>query len=147
MNLAYFLDLISDDYAHAISPDMHKMSHSEVLDFVISKAPPERMKEMALTKEKLANWTSLSHWLHCIAHHYDPSGSVPCIDVFYAIPLQAVAKDKKTWIENHLNKWHDFVRGDVRFTEVDGAHYTMMSPSHVGSLQKKLRDALAARGI
>lgn len=147
LNLSYFLDLISDDYAHAISPDMHKLSHSEVLDFVISKAPPERMEEMALTKEKLANWTSISHWLHCIAHHYDPSGSIKCIDVFYAIPLQAVAKDKTMWINNHLIKWNDFVREDVRFTEVDGAHYTMMSPTHVGQLSKKFKDAMAARGI
>lgn len=36
LNLSYFLDLISDDYAHEISSDMHKLSHSDVLDFIIS---------------------------------------------------------------------------------------------------------------
>ena len=148
LNLSYFLDLISDDYAHEISPDMHNgRSHSEVLDFIISKARPERMREMALTKEKLESWASLSHMMHVIAHHYDPSGSVACMDVFYAIPLQAVSKDKQHWLDNHLSKWHDFVRGDVRFTEVDGEHYTMMGPEYVVPFQKKLRHALAERGL
>ena len=148
LNLSYFLDLISDDYAHEISPEMHDgRSNSDVLDFIISKARPERMTEMALTKEKLESWASLSHMMHVIAHDYDPSGSVACMDVFYAIPLQAVSKDKQNWLDNHLSKWNDFARGDVRFTEVDGAHYTMMGPEYVIPFQKKLRHALAERGL
>lgn len=105
------------------------------------------MSEMALTKEKLESWASLSHMMHVIAHHYDPSGSVKCMDIFYTIPLQAVSKNKDEWKKNHLSKWHDFVREDVRWTEVDGAHYTMMGPKYVVPLQKKLRHALAERGL
>jgi acyl-CoA synthetase (AMP-forming)/AMP-acid ligase II/thioesterase domain-containing protein len=147
LNLSYFLDLISDDYAHEISPEMHKLTQSEVLDFIISKSRPERMTEMALTKEKLEGWASLSHMMHVIAHDYDPSGSVKCMDIFYAIPLQAVSKSKEEWKKNHLSKWHDFVREDVRWTEVDGEHYTMMGPEYVVPFQKKLRHALAERGL
>jgi acyl-CoA synthetase (AMP-forming)/AMP-acid ligase II/thioesterase domain-containing protein len=127
LNLSYFLDLISDDYAHEISSEMHKLSHSEVLDFIISKAPAGRMAEMALDKKKLANWAELAYVMQAIAQDYDPSGTVASMDVFYAIPLSAVAKNKSDWMDNHLSKWKEFVRSDVRFTEVDGAHYTMVS--------------------
>ena len=127
LNLSYFLDPISDDYAHAISADMHKLTHSEVLDFIISKAPAGRMEEMALDKKKLENWAELAYVMQAIAQDYDPSGKVASMDVFYAIPLSAVAKSKTDWMENHLIKWQEFVDSPVRFIEVDGAHYTMVS--------------------
>lgn len=127
LNLSYFLDLITDEYAHQISPEMHKLSNPEVLDFILSKAPPARMTEMALDKTKLQRWADLAYVMQAIAQDYDPSGSVATMDVFYAIPLSAVAKNKGDWLENHLSKWQGFVRSDVRFTEVDGAHYTMVN--------------------
>ncbi|KAI4191316.1 MAG: hypothetical protein LQ348_003537 [Seirophora lacunosa] len=147
LNLAYFLDLISEEYAHEISPDMHKLSHEGVLDFIISKAPPTRMEEMALTKKKLTNWADLAYRMQAIAQHYDPSGMVARMDVFYAIPLAAVAKSKQQWLEEHLSKWSEFVSEAPRFHEVDGAHYTMISPLHVFSFQKVLRAALQERGV
>lgn len=147
LNLAYFLDLINEDYAHEISPDMHKLSHDGVLDFIISKAPPTRMEEMALDKKKLTNWADLAYRMQAIAQHYDPTGIVARMDVFYAIPLAAVAKSKQQWLEEHLSKWSEFVTEVPRFHEVDGAHYTMISPLHVFSFQKILRGALQERGI
>ena len=147
LNLSYFLDLIGEAYAHEISADMHKLSHEAVLDFIISKAPPTRMAEMALDKQKLANWADLAYRMQAIAQHYDPSGMVASMDVFYAIPLSAVAKSKHQWREEHLNKWHDFVGTPPRFHEVDGAHYTMISPTHVFTFQKTLRAALQERGL
>ncbi|KAI4123069.1 MAG: hypothetical protein LQ338_005465 [Usnochroma carphineum] len=147
LNLSYFLDLISEEYAHEISPDMHELSHDGVLDFIISKAPPTRMEEMALDKKKLTNWADLAYRMQAIAQHYDPSGTVSGMDVFYAIPLAAVAKSKKQWLDEHLSKWSEFVSETPRFHEVDGAHYTMISPLHVFSFQKILRAALQERGI
>ncbi|KAL8923090.1 MAG: hypothetical protein Q9208_004774 [Pyrenodesmia sp. 3 TL-2023] len=147
LNLSYFLDLISEDYAHEISPDMHQLSHEGVLDFIISKAPPTRMQEMALDKKKLANWADLAYRMQAIAQHYDPSGVVERMDVFYAVPLAAVAKSKGQWLEEHLSKWSEFVAEKPRFHEVEGAHYTMISPAHVFSFQKTLRAVLQERGI
>ncbi|KAI7400587.1 hypothetical protein KC336_g14824 [Hortaea werneckii] len=126
LNLSYFLDLISEDYAHDISPAMHNLTNDHVLDFIISKASPTRMTEMALTKVKLYRWAELAFAMQRIAQDYDPSGSIDNMDVFYAIPLSAVAKSKRDWMENHLSKWQHFVRRDVRYTEVDGTHYTMV---------------------
>ena len=148
LNLSYFLDLISEAYAHEISPEMHALSsHDEVLDFIISKAPPARMTEMALDKQKLENWADLAYRMQAIAQDYDPAGTVSGMDVFYAVPLAAVARDKRQWREEHLSKWSDFVATPPRFHEVEGAHYTMISPTHVFTFQKTLRAALQARGL
>ena len=182
LNLSYFLDLISETYAHEISPHMHALpSNDAVLEFIISKAPPTRMAELALDKQKLSTWADLAYRMQAIAQDYDPEGIVQRMDVFYAVPLAAVAKSKQQWlgkcshhlamdtecfwykaernnpicayansdslIDEHLSKWSNFVNEEVRFREVDGAHYTMISPAHVFSFQKTLRAALQERGL
>lgn len=147
LNLAYFLDLISEDYAHEISPAMHQLSNESTLDFIISHAPPARMEEMALDKKKLATWADLAYNMHSISLDYDPSGVVARMDVFYAVPLAAVAKSKGQWLEEHLSRWSEFVLEEPRFHEVEGAHYTMISPAHAFSFQKTLRAVLQERGV
>jgi thioesterase domain-containing protein len=159
LHLSYFLDLMTEEHAHAISPAMHAFSNDEVLDKIIAQSPQDRLEEMALDKEKLRAWTDISHGLHVIAHDYDPSGTVNTMDVFYAIPLAAVAENKLDWMDNHLIKWKEFVRGEgevwsqqkkgdgVRFHEVEGAHYTMLGPENVHSFQKKLRAVLKERDL
>ena len=148
LNLSYFLDLITEDHAHAISPEMHQLtSHDAVLNSILSKAPPTRLDELALDKEKLTNWADLAYRMQAIAQDYDPSGTVTYMDVFYAVPLAAVARNKTQWREEHLSKWSDFVATAPKFHEVEGAHYTMLGPAHVFTFQKTLRAALHARGL
>ena len=147
LNLSYFLDLITEEYAHEISVEMHELSHDKVLDYMLQIAPPGRLKELSLDKKKLATWVSLAHAMQYAAREYDPSGSVAGIDVFFAIPLAAVAKNKDDWVANHLSKWKDFSRSVPRFHEVAGAHYTMMGPKHVLSFQKILKSVLNDRGL
>jgi thioesterase domain-containing protein len=69
------------------------------------------------------------------------------MDIFYCNPLSVVASSKQQWLEDHLHKWKDFVRKDVRYHDVDGHHYTMLSPAHVRNFQAILRRVLAARGL
>ena len=107
LNLSYFLDLISETYAHEISPHMHTLpSNDAVLDFIISKASTARMAEMALDKQKLTTWANLSYRMQAIAQDYDPEGMVQRMDVFYAKPLAAVAKSKQQWLGkcSHLSE-------------------------------------------
>ncbi len=147
LNLSYFLDLLTEEYAHEISHIMHKMSYDAVLEYMMAIAPEERLAELSLDKQKLDTWASLAHSMQWAAREYDPSGSVAMMDVFFAIPLSAVAKNKKEWVDNHLSKWKDFTREPPRFHEVDGAHYTMMGPEHILSFQKNLKKVLTERGI
>ncbi|KAI9840147.1 MAG: putative NRPS-like protein biosynthetic cluster [Thelocarpon superellum] len=147
LNLSYFLDLISEEYAHEVSAEMHRRTPEEVLDHLMRLAPPARLEELSLTKQKLSTWASLAENLQAAARNYDPSGSVACIDVFFAIPLKAVAKNKQDWVQNYLSKWKDFSRSAPRYHEVNGAHYTMMGPEHILSFQKKLKAVLHERGL
>ncbi|KKZ68482.1 hypothetical protein EMCG_05943 [[Emmonsia] crescens] len=147
INLSYFLELISEAYAHEISPELHKLSNDDALDHIMSCAPPSRLMELSLTRKKLKTWITLAHKMQEAALEYEPSGSVSSIDVFHAIPLKLVAANRTDWIQNKLNKWADFSRELPRMHHVDGAHYTMMSPEHVFTFQKTLQKALYERGL
>ena len=109
-------------------------------------APAERLLELDLNEKKIWHWAELSSKLQGLAHDYDPSGHVPTMDVFYAVPLIAVGRNKGKWLEDHLLAWKDFA-GDVKFHDVPGSHYTMMNPENVFALQKSLRAAMKDRGV
>ncbi|EGE83870.1 TdiA protein [Blastomyces dermatitidis ATCC 18188] len=147
INLSYFLDLISEDYAHEISPKLHELSNDDALDHLMSHASQGRLAELSLTKSKMKTWITLAHKMQEAALEYEPSGSAASIDVFHAIPLKQVAVNGTDWIENKLSKWADFSREPPRMHHVDGAHYTMMSPEHVFTFQKTLQKALRERGL
>jgi len=119
----------------------------EVLQHILSVAPKDRLEELGLDKEKLENWSDVAYSLHSSAVDYEPSGKVANINVFCAIPLASVAKDMDDWKTNHLGKWANFSVTKPRLHEVDGAHYTMISPTHIYMFQKTLKAALAERGI
>ncbi|KKZ65478.1 hypothetical protein EMCG_08710 [[Emmonsia] crescens] len=72
-----------------------------------------------------------------MAVNYDPSGSMKCMDVFVADPLSHVAKNKEDWVETRFAAWKEFVRVDVRFHDVQGAHYTMLNLEYVFKILQK----------
>lgn len=147
LNLGCFLDLYSEAYQVEISDEMHKKQPQEVLSFVMEQAPPARQAELSLTRPKMERWISLAHAMQNAARDYEPTGSVAHIDVFYCTPLASVSKDRQHWLEEYLGKWEDFSRGEPRFHEVDGAHYTMLDSQNLHSFQKKLKAVLSKRGL
>ena len=147
LHLAYFLDLITEQRASDLSGEMQKLSRQDGLSHIVQIADPARMTELSLTPQALANWANLAFALQGIARDYEPSGSVAAIDVFYAVPLAAVAQSKAEWVNGPLSKWKDYCRTRPRFHDVDGAHYTMIGPAHVYQFQKKLKIALKLRGV
>ncbi|CZT09263.1 probable long-chain-fatty-acid-CoA ligase [Rhynchosporium agropyri] len=146
LNLVYFLGFITEDEAHAMSPAMHELPQEEVLSRIMKVAPKDRLAELDLNAAKLQHWAALSSKLQGLAHDYDPSGRVQRMDVFYAVPLIAVGRDKGKWLEDHLLAWNDFV-ADVEFHDVPGSHYTMMNTENVFELQKSLKAAMTKRGV
>ena len=148
LNLSCFLELIDDACAASISPDLHKLARREkALDHLTRIAAPNRLAELGLNKEQLGRWADLAFGLQSMAQNYDPTGCIDSIDVFVAIPLVAVANSKEEWRSKHLSKWKDFSLAAPRFHDVDGEHYTMISPSNVLSFYKRLKSALQDRGI
>ena len=146
LHLAFFLDIISEQYSHDVSVELHQCSKQDAIAHITGVASSTRMAELSLSSDKLANWADLAFALQNMARDYDPSGEVKAMDVFYCEPLKIVAQNKAEWRVNHLNKWNEFCKTEPRFHEVDGSHYTMIGADHVHTFQKKLRKALQARG-
>ncbi|KAI9694948.1 MAG: putative NRPS-like protein biosynthetic cluster [Bathelium mastoideum] len=147
LNLSYFLDFFSEDDAMAMVPMLSKKSRQEVVDHIMSLAPKDRLNELGLDEQKLVTWADLAFSLQGAAVDYEPSGIVDRMDIFYAIPLAAVAKGLQDWKDNHLSKWQEYSKTAPRFYPVEGAHYTMLGPQHILSFQKTLKAALTARGL
>ena len=147
LHLSYFLEIITETTASELSAPLRSLDREEALANVVAIANPSRMATLSLTSEALYNWANLAFALQCMAKEYEPMGNVAFMDVFYAIPLAAVAQSKKEWVEGPLSKWQDFVKEPPKYHEVDGAHYTMISPENVQRFAKKLKSVLQARGL
>ncbi|PWY67953.1 acetyl-CoA synthetase-like protein [Aspergillus heteromorphus CBS 117.55] len=147
LHLSYFLDLMTEARARELASELQGASQDQALAVVMQNMDPHRAAQLALSKAALLKWATLAFGLQSMAVDYEPSGSVASLDCFYCIPLAVVASSKQQWLEEHLSKWTDFTRSAPRFHGVDGAHYTMLSPEHVFSFQKTLRQALENRGL
>lgn len=119
----------------------------ELVALVLATAPHSRLADLGLDGSALIAWADLSFCLCNIAVDYTPSGSVSALDIFHAEPLRAAAKSREDWVNNHLSKWRDFCSGEVRFHQVPGQHYTMLSPEHVVEFSQTLKKALEGRGL
>lgn len=123
-----------------------KIDKDELVDILLVEASAERLEDFGLDKQRLATWTSLAQNSHIIARDYEPAGRVPALEVFYAEPIAAVAGSIEEWRNQRLSCWTGFV-DDVKFHRVDGHHYTLMAPEHVGSFARVLSSRLDARGL
>ncbi|RDL35285.1 uncharacterized protein BP5553_07216 [Venustampulla echinocandica] len=162
LSVAYFLSLISEEYAYDFLPTARTLTHEQVLDHVMELAPRRRMEELGMDRHKIHNWTCLALGLKKIVWDYDPSGTVNCMDVFWTGPLvgRVPARDEREWFDGFIGKWKDFVRdvgemdGDgggtiagLKFHFVQGTHRTMISPPHVVGFQKLFKQAMLDRGL
>ena len=147
INLAYFLDLFSEEHSQTMIDRLGDTSREKALASVCDEAQKVRWVELGLTVEKLANWADVAFGLQSMAVDYEPSGSVKTMDVFCATPLASLGLTKEQWRNERLSGWEQFVEADLKFHDVGGAHYTMLGPDHVQGFQKTLADALDARGI
>ncbi|KAK3360903.1 hypothetical protein B0T24DRAFT_653011 [Lasiosphaeria ovina] len=153
LHLAYFLDLTTEERADAAEADsddgsrFRGLSRAAALEQVVAEAGAPKLGELGLTRDALARWTDVAFGLQSMAVNYEPSGSVAALDVFYAVPLRAVAKSREEWLVVHLARWADFCTEKVRFHPAAGEHYTMIGPDHVDTFAHTLAAALAARGL
>ena len=147
VNVAYFLELISEDFSISIVTDLHQCSSDQALDFIMSYAPRQRLETLAIDKTRLHKLTDVTNAFRLAGKKYDPTGSVKCADVFWVTPLLSVSPSREQWMDEHLVRWNEFVVETPRFHECAGEHSKMLNSEHVGSFQKTLKLAMAARGI
>ncbi|KAI1470346.1 acetyl-CoA synthetase-like protein [Daldinia caldariorum] len=142
--------LVTEDVSGSLETDpaFRAVARDEAIRWVLDIGHQLRWKELALdTSDALARWVDVSFGIQQMSSDYDPSGQVNTIDVFYAIPLKAVAKTREIWLREHLSRWSDFAREPPRFHAVGGEHYTMIGPDHVARFSKILVEAMKARGV
>jgi thioesterase domain-containing protein len=147
LHLAYFLGLLPERRAADMSAELRTLPRATVLGHLLAAAAPGRMEELSLTPSRFAHWADLAHAMQSMARAYEPCGRVPALDVFYCEPLAAVARDKRQWLDEHLQAWADFCLEQPRYHDVRGRHYTMIDQTHVIGFQRVLRDALRDRGL
>ncbi|KAK9693866.1 hypothetical protein K7432_013697 [Basidiobolus ranarum] len=139
LNLFYSLDLITKEEAN-----LHTLTRAEQINYVCSKASPERIKELEIDQVQLEKWFDIAESLLKCGLHYEPSGNIEQVSVFYAIPL---AEKKEDWLNGMLKGWDGFSRKENNYIDVLGAHYTLMNHHHVPSFQKYLKAELSRSGI
>jgi thioesterase domain-containing protein len=148
MTISFFVGLIPEEYAYAVIPTMRLLSHKQVLNIIFALAPPSRIAEVDMTREKLDNWAKLAFELKKIVWDYEPEGKVSKMDVFYTGPLIGLVKAKTTeeWFRHFISKWGRFVE-DVGWYEVGGTHRSMISPPHLAGFVRKLKMVMEMRGL
>ncbi|CAF9922048.1 MAG: hypothetical protein GOMPHAMPRED_002476 [Gomphillus americanus] len=147
VHIAHFCSIITEKRSEELGHELRSLPHPEQVTLLLKESDPQRCAELALNHAGLLNWTDVSWSLQKIGWDYDPSGSVAHFDIFYCQPLKDVASNRTEYRKDHLNRWVEFIRDDLKFWEVDGQHYTMIGPEHVPKFQQTLKKALAARGL
>ncbi|KAK9696549.1 hypothetical protein K7432_012412 [Basidiobolus ranarum] len=64
LNLSYFLDLITKEEAKRFSPHLHTLTRAEQINYVWSKASPDRIKELEIDQIQLEKWVGIAEFLH-----------------------------------------------------------------------------------
>lgn len=152
LHLTQFLGLVTAAFADEESSapktsQYHRATRREALAWILQAVDASRMRDLGLGSRQLARWADVAYGLQSMATDYEPSGSLPSIDVFHAEPLKVAARSREAWLTEQLSRWSDFSRSEPRFHEVGGTHYTMIGPEWVSSFSEKLLDALSSRGI
>ncbi|KAI1140790.1 acetyl-CoA synthetase-like protein [Hypoxylon sp. FL0543] len=151
IHLFYFVGLMDEATAYTHKPALCAFEREgrrlDAIRYLKMYSDPARWDELGLDEEYYLLWVGLASNMQGLAVDYEPEGSVANMDVFVADPLSHVAKNREDWIKNRLAAWKDFVRSDVRFHHVEGAHYTMLNPEYVVNFAKTLRRVLRERGL
>ncbi|KAI0885913.1 acetyl-CoA synthetase-like protein [Annulohypoxylon maeteangense] len=151
IHLFYFVGLMDEAAAYTHKPALCAFEREgrrlDAIRYLKMYSDPVRWDELGLDEEYYLLWVGLASNMQGLAVDYEPEGSVANMDVFVADPLSHVAKNREDWVKNRLAAWESFVRTDVRFHHVEGAHYTMLNPEYVVNFAKTLRKVLRERGL
>ncbi|KAK4041314.1 hypothetical protein C8A01DRAFT_34617 [Parachaetomium inaequale] len=151
IHLFYFVGLMDEATAYTHKTQLCEFNKQgrrlDAIRYLRQHSDAARWDELGLSEEYYLLWVGLASNMQGLAVDYEPSGTVKSMDIFVADPLSHVAKDRKDWIETRLSAWKDFVRTEVRFHDVQGAHYTMLNPEYVANFAETLRRVLRERGL
>lgn len=85
--------------------------------------------------------------MRTMATTYRSSGSIANYDCFCAHPMPHFKVSPDEWRNDVLGSWKGFCRSEVRYYDIDGNHSTALKEPHLNTAQRKINEALVARGI
>ncbi|CAG9990254.1 unnamed protein product [Clonostachys byssicola] len=147
LNVSYFLELITEEYAMVESIPMHEKSESEALDLVLQHAPPQRLRDLSIDKPPLKKITEVTLSFGTAGRDYDPEGTVANLDVFWVHPLLWVAPNRAEWMDKHLKHWVNFCRSEPQFHELKGSHSMMLNACQLHGTAVNIRSVIRSRGL
>ena len=150
LHLGQFLGLIDEvivDGTAESDAAYCKAPRAVALDYVMSLADVERLRELGLDEAALLQWADVAYGLQSMAVDYEPTGIVDVLDIFHDEPLRVAASSRDEWVSQQLSRWQDFCRTEPRLHAVGGNHYTMLGPDYIALFVPKLRKALAVRKV
>ncbi|KAH6629881.1 hypothetical protein B0J18DRAFT_419624 [Chaetomium sp. MPI-SDFR-AT-0129] len=151
IHLFYFVGLMDEATAYTHKTQLCEFNRQgrrlDAIRYLRQHSDAARWDELGLSEEYYLLWVGLASNMQGLAVDYEPEGKVNAMDIFVADPLSHVAKNRQDWIETRLSAWKDFVRTEVRFHNVQGAHYTMLNPEYVANFAETLRRVLRERGL
>ncbi|KAF2443281.1 acetyl-CoA synthetase-like protein [Karstenula rhodostoma CBS 690.94] len=103
VHIAHFCSIITEQPSEELMHELRPLPHEQQVALLLAESDPQRCAELALTQAGLHNWTDVSWSLQKIGWHYEPSGDVSHMDIFYCQPLKSVAKNRVEYRKDHLN--------------------------------------------
>ncbi len=85
--------------------------------------------------------------MRLMASTYTPSGSISKYDCFCADPMPHFNASPEDWRKAVLGSWKTYCGSEVRYHDIDGNHSTALKEPHLISAQRKINEALVARGM
>jgi thioesterase domain-containing protein len=119
---------------------------AQLAEMLLTFASAQRLQELGLDTIRLQRWTDLAYNSHKIAQRYEPSGSVRAMEVLYGHPIEEVANSREQWLETKLSRWADFTQ-NLKFHQLEGSHYTLLSPQNAPAVAAILKSRLKAHAL
>jgi thioesterase domain-containing protein len=149
LTLLSYIGLLTDEQEYELNEEFRLLPKDEITKRVMASVNHAQLEKLDLGTSKLHLWTDITDSILSLSHDYCPSGSVACLDVFYAAPGYRISlnKDRQSWFDEDISQWDKFSRSPVRYHGCPGTHHTMLNAEYVFDFQKLLKAAMKAREV
>lgn len=155
LNIAMFLSLIPDsqqeplrlelehEYPELVLNGPHPKDPRSPILWLFERVDKNRLQELDIELEPFTRWVNVAHAINYTGRSFEPQGCIKnattCI--FCAIPLPSMGT-REVYKRDRLSVWEQFSGEKFELVDVEGMHYTLLSPEHIDSFAERMRAAL-----
>ena len=130
---------LEDEYRDIPNDDV------SVVDRVYQDFGSRILNNAGLTHKKIYNWRGVFLNTYNMLLKYQAEGKVRQYDVFHIPPINRRMWSDDEWAKL-IHDWDPYA-DTVKYHQVTGNHFTVLSPPHLEVFQRSLNRALADAGI